>query len=410
MNFLYHIGIYAYGAGIYTASIFNKKAKLWVKGRTNWLEKIENNIPPTERIIWFHSSSLGEVEQGLPVIERVKSNYPDHKVLLTFFSPSGYENFSGHPSVDYKLYLPLDTRSNAENFISLVNPDLAFFIKYDIWGNYITQLHKLNIPTILAPAVFKPKQFYFSALGKWIYKPVFKKLSSIIVQDTDSATELKKLDINNAIVCGDSRFDRSVDVASEEYKNDRIEEFCNGDFTLIGGSTYKAEEEMILEWLKNTENTQAIIAPHHIDASNTKRLIKLFAEFNPVRYTSNDPIKINSRVLILNTIGLLKHIYRYGNMAFIGGGFGKSVHSTIEPAAHKIAVCFGPNHKKFIEPSEMIKWGVGFEINNTKDFLNVCSKMQNLNNRAGFKELCQEYLDTKTGSVDKIMDEIKRLL
>ena len=411
LNFLYNIGIHAYGAGVSIATLFNKKAKTWAKGRQNWLEKIETEIPPTDRIIWFHSASLGEAEQGLPIIERTKAEFTEHKILLTFFSPSGYEHFKDHPAVDYKMYLPLDTKSNAENFISLVNPDLAFFIKYDIWGNYISQLDNVQVPCILAPAVFSPKQFYFSGIGKRIYKPVLEKIKSIMVQDAKSAEVLKSAGISkNVKICGDSRFDRSMDVAASEYHDERIKEFVQTDFVLIGGSTYKNEEQMILQWLRTSKNTQAIIAPHHIDDKNIKRLSKMFQEFKPAKYTSYDPVKLNSRVMIIDTIGKLKYMYRYGNMAFIGGGFGKSVHSTIEAIAYKIPIAFGPNHKKFIETGEMIKWGVGFEIKDSQHFIKITKRMRNIKNIRGFQELCEEYLATKTGSVEKIMEEIRKLI
>lgn len=407
MQALYNAGIRAYGLAVKLASIKNEKARLWLSGRKNWRQRLRSALSATNRPIWIHAASLGEMEAGLPVVEGLRQRYPDKFILISFFSPSGFENFKENNLADHVCYLPLDTPQNASDFISIVKPCLALFIKYEIWVNYFKQLQKVGTPLILAPALFREKQFFFSSAAWKFYQPIFKGISKILVQNKKSLNLLESKGLTNASVCGDTRFDRVLKLTQKDYEHaQKVKDFLGHTFCLIGGSTWPPEEEILYKALKSRHDFKLIIAPHLVDAKNIERIALAFDEFGVSRFSNSQWLN-QHRVLLIDNIGQLKILYRFGHFALVGGGFGPGVHSTIEAAAYKLPVAFGPNHKKFLEPTEMMEQGFGFEIYGFEAFLPVLNKLvDNPDHYQHIQNKIDEYLGTKGQATDKILTAI----
>lgn len=411
MIHLYSFFIRAYGFSISVASLFNKKAKKWKSGRKNWRSKLKALIEKDKNVIWFHAASLGEAEQGLPIIEKLKSKSPKTSVLLTFFSPSGFENFNPNPAVDYVFYLPLDTKQNAKDFVSIVQPKLAVFIKYEIWVHFYNQLYKNNIPNLLAPALFRDNQIYFKPLARNFFLPVLKNLNHLFVQDHNSKQLLESFDVDNVSVCGETRLDRVIDLVNTPFDDPIIKNFCNNQKVLIIGSSWPLEEAILNKTLHLFPNLKVIIAPHHIDQDNIRRIQQEFAAFKICTYSDFDSSQNNCQILIIDNIGLLSRLYRYGDITFIGGGFGAGLHSTVEAAAYGLPVIFGPNHSSFIEPKEMITDGFGFEINTVEDFSTILTTlMSNQELLQNTSSKAKSYIQSKSGASTIISNHIEDLL
>ena len=398
--------------GILIASLFNKKALLWINGRKNIFERIKQVINPEDKIVWFHSSSLGEFEQGRPVIEGFRKKHPEYKILLTFFSPSGYEIRKNYNEADYIFYLPIDTISNAERFIRYVNPQLAYFIKYEYWYNFLNTLHEKNIPVFMISAIYRPEQHFFKWYGAWFRKHL-RTIKHFFVQNEESKLLLNKIGINNVTVSGDTRFDRVYAILQEAKSFQLIEDFRKNKQLFIAGSTWEKDEEILYDLyskeLKDNgekgKRKKYILAPHKIDESHINSIINRF-EGKAVRYSKMVKAEeLEADVLIIDTIGMLSHIYRYAAITYIGGGFGSGIHNILEAAVFSKPVIFGPIYQKFLEAKELIELGGAFSIDNSEKLIEIVKKLEE--NKFFFSRACgitHNYTFQRQGATEKILN------
>jgi 3-deoxy-D-manno-octulosonic-acid transferase len=408
--FLYKIFIYLYVSAIRIASLFNEKAGLWVSGRKDILQKIAETIPHEHaqpKTAWFHCASLGEFEQGRPVIEAFRETYPDSLIFLTFFSPSGYEIRKNYPGADHVFYLPADSRVNAEKFIDILSPDIVFFIKYEFWYNYLSVLKERSIPTFMVSAIFRPSQPFFRWYGSWFRKQL-NNLSWFFVQDEESALLLHGIGILKVSVSGDTRFDRVSTIAGRERKQPGIGEFCSGSPVLLAGSSWPEDEKILLPFIReNKTEFKFIIAPHEV---HQDRIVELMAQLGPgsIRFSqANETNFREARILVIDSIGILASLYRYAFVSFIGGGFGAGIHNILEPAAFGVPVIFGPNYRRFREARELIREGGAFSITDEGDFRKVISRMADVkgeHDRAS--AICAAYVTNHKGATLHIMRHI----
>jgi 3-deoxy-D-manno-octulosonic-acid transferase len=375
MKLIYQISVLGYSYLIHIASLFNSKAKLWVDGRKNIFNLIQSKINTGEDIAWFHCASLGEFEQGKPVIEAYKIKHPETKILITFFSPSGYELRKNYTGADYVFYLPIDTKSNAEKFIKIIQPNIAFFVKYEFWHFYLQQLYQQKIPTYLISGVFRTDQLFFKPHGTW-YKKMLNYFTHFFVQNIESESLLKKIGFNNITVSGDTRFDRVFENSLNTIKLPIIEAFKNNKQIIIGGSSWQTEEKILANYFLNqTANFKLIIAPHDISENHIKQIEGLF-KGNCIRYSkANEQNVVNENVLIIDNIGILANTYQYTDIAFIGGGFSGALHNILEPCSFGNLVLFGPNHQKFHEAQNLINCGGAFTIKDEIDLGKTITKI-----------------------------------
>ncbi len=407
MTFFYNISLKIYYLLVLIVSLFNKKAKQWIDGRKNIFEKIKKSGACETKNIWFHVSSLGEYEQGLPVIEKIKLKYPNHKIVLTFFSPSGYEVKKNSKTADYIFYLPNDSRKNARKFIKLINPELSFFVKYDFWYHYLNQLKNKQIPTYIFSTIFRKKQSFFKWYGAW-YRKMLHLFTHIFVQNEESVVLLKSIGIENVSIAGDTRFDRVIEISKESKNFEIIETFKDNKFVIVAGSTWQPDEDILIKFINNRkENIKFIIAPHNIKEENIKRISNsLKVSYKLYSKSKIEGIK-DCKVLIIDNIGMLSSIYKYGEVAYIGGGFGVSIHNTLEAATYGMPVVFGPNYHKFQEAKDLLKLKAAFCIANYNDFekatLNLFSNNDLLKKTSA---VAKQYVLSKRGSTDKIIDKI----
>jgi 3-deoxy-D-manno-octulosonic-acid transferase len=367
MKLIYQISILGYSYLIRIASLFNPKAKLWVDGRKNIFKQIQSQVNPTDNIAWFHCASLGEFEQGKPVIEAYKAKHPTTTILITFFSPSGYELRKNYEGADYVFYLPIDTKSNAKKFIEIIHPSVAFFVKYEFWHFYLEQLYQQKTPTYLISGVFRNDQLFFKWYGAW-HKKMLHYFTHFFVQNSESETLLKKIGFNNTTVSGDTRFDRVYENSLNTIKLPIVEAFKNNQSIIIGGSSWQTEEKILANYfLSNKSNFKLIIAPHDISENHIKQIESLF-KGKCIRYSkANEQNVVNENVLIIDNIGILANTYQYTDIAFIGGGFTGALHNILEPTSFGNAILFGLKHQKFHEAQDLINNGGAFTIKNKID-------------------------------------------
>lgn len=407
MKLIYNISIRLYSFIALIISPFNLKAKKWINGRKNILAKIKKEfIVSNKKVIWIHVSSLGEFEQGRQIIEKIKNSYQNIKIILTFFSPSGYEIRKNYKFADNVFYLPVDTKKNAKAFINIINPEIVFFVKYDIWYNYLNELKNQKIRTYLISANFRKNQIYFKSYGKF-YAKILKSFNTIFVQNENSKNLLKKIGISNSVITGDTRFDRVWEIAKLAKPNTILENFKTSDLLIVAGSTWERDEEILLNLLKAIPKIKLVIAPHLIHKQNISRIQKLFNNFNTSLYSnySNE-----SQVLIIDNIGLLSSIYKYADIAYIGGGFGKGIHNILEPAAHGKPVIFGPKYYKFPEAIDTIANKICFSIKNPSDLIILIEKLiADKNYLQTLSEKMSEYINKNIGSSDEILKKVKIL-
>lgn len=407
MVFLYNFGIRLYQLLVAIASLFNTKAKLFKYGRKNWAQKLRVSVKIDDQIVWFHCASLGEFEQGRPVIEALKAKYPNIKVLLTFFSPSGYEIRKNYAGADYIYYLPLDTYWNSKKFIDIVNPIATIFVKYEFWYHYLNQLKKRNIPTYVISAIFRADQVFFKSYGDWYRKFLFN-FQHLFVQNENSKDMLATIGVNNVTVAGDTRFDRVVANAKAAKVIPLIEEFIGSSKVLVAGSTWPKDEDLIVEYFKtNPYNLKLIIAPHEINNLNIEKLRERF-NLKSMRYTMPDECSPSeAQILIIDTIGILSSVYRYGSIAYIGGGFGVGIHNTLEAAVFGIPVLFGPNYHRFQEAVELIETGAAQSIANQTQFANSLDHYIGSDIKTqGVKEISASYFLKNEGATNTIIKNI----
>jgi 3-deoxy-D-manno-octulosonic-acid transferase len=406
MRVLYNIVIYTYTGIIYIASLFNNKALLWVRGRRNWFKKLDNAVGSGGNRVWVHCASLGEFEQGRPIIEKIKSGNPDVKIFLTFFSPSGYEIRKDYLMADYICYLPADIPGNARRFVERLQPSYVIFIKYEFWNNYISALNKRKIPVYLVSGIFRKKQMFFRWYGTF-FRDLLKMFTHIFVQNTESFELLENIGISSVTLAGDTRFDRVSQITAAAKDLPLIEKFRGEDKLLLAGSSWKADEEIIARYInKDPGKMKWIFAPHEIDNANIERLEKLFT-VKTVRYSSVEYDSSDSRVLIIDNIGMLSSIYRYAYIAAIGGGFGKGIHNILEAASWSIPVVFGPNYSKFREAREMISGGGAKTFSNYSEFEVIVDNWLEDENLYRTDSLeAGNYVLRNTGATEKVLGKI----
>lgn len=405
----YQFGVWCYTALIYLLYPYNKKAKLWVNGRKNVFKKLSEKIDNKSTFIWVHCASLGEFEQGRPLIEYLKTHYPQYQILLTFFSPSGFEIRKNYQFADVVTYLPIDTKTNARKLIKLVNPKLVFFIKYEFWYNYLRQLHLNNIPFFLISGIFRPKHYFFKWYGSW-FRMQLKRFTFFYVQDAISEQLLNAIDITNVLICGDTRFDRVKTITENPQQFPEIEQFIKHKKTFVAGSTWPQDENIIASLIKHfSDNFNYIIVPHEISDNHINSLIKLLPK-PCCKYSELLTNKTNTApILIIDKIGLLSQIYQYATICYVGGGFGAGIHNILEPATHGKPVIFGPKYHKFLEAVNLLNLRGAFTINNSHDLINIVNNL--LKDNKLYEQTCAisaNYIKENTGVTEKIMAHLKR--
>jgi len=393
------------------ASLWSPKARLWINGRINIFGLLEEKIPPKERpVIWVHCASLGEFEQGRPLIEKLKLKYPDVFILLTFFSPSGYEVRKNYQGADLVAYLPMDGKKNAQKFIELVHPTLAIFVKYESWFHYLKTLKSKNIPTLLIAAIFKPQQNYFGILGGFL-RQMLEYYTHIFVQDSGSLELIKQHKVTTACsISGDTRFDRVHEIAAESFNHAVIEQFCINHEVIVAGSTWKEDEEVLSAFLKRFTGKKIIIAPHEISEENTSRLQKLFPE-SVLISACNGPIPTSVNVLIVNTIGMLSRIYRWSTVSYIGGGFNKAgIHNVLEAAVYGKVTVFGPHFNRSGEAEALVAKKAAFTFNDADEFEVLMTKLLNTPElRKSGESVAERFVIDSLGATNIILDHISTL-
>jgi 3-deoxy-D-manno-octulosonic-acid transferase len=397
-----------YHLGIQLASLFNKKAKLWVEGRIGIFEKLRTEIGEQKNIVWFHAASLGEFEQGRPVMEAFRQKYPNRKILLTFFSPSGYEIRKNYKGADFVYYLPIDLKKNVDRFLSIVKPELVFFIKYEFWFNFLRKLHKLQIPVFIVSANFRENQHFFKWYGGWFRKNL-RHITGFFVQNQRSLSLLKSIGINQVIVSGDTRFDRVVEIATHPKKFPLVKEFVQDGFVILAGSTWP-EDEKILHHLfsSNFAGFKLIIAPHEIHEAHLLQIEKIFSNQKAIRFSKAGKKEIsNYNVLIVDGMGFLSSLYQYCHLAYIGGGFGKGIHNILEAVTFGKPVVFGPQYKKFTEAVDLVEKGGAFTFQDESELKPLIGRfISSDNNYEKSSLVCKNYIETNKGATQKILKEI----
>ncbi len=406
---MYNVAISIYSFIIRLVSLFNKKAELMIIGHSETFEILKREIDVKAKYIWFHVASLGEYEQAQPMMVIIKREKPDYKILLSFFSPSGYEVQKDNKFADIVCYLPLDNKKNAQKFLDLANPAIAIFIKYEFWYHFIHQLYLRKIPVYLTSSVFRPNQLFFKPWGN-VYKSILHYYTEIFVQDKESKKLLLAHGIKNVTVMGDTRMDRVVKIKEEALSIPLVEKFAklkNNQAVLVAGSSWPEDENILFNYFNKHAYLKLIIAPHLIDEAHLQQ-IESKLKRPAVRFSHASEINITDfDCLIIDNFGLLSSIYRYGQLSYIGGGFGAGIHNLLEAAVYGVPVIFGPNHKKFIEARELIEVGGGFPITNELEFKkllkNFITSPEDLE-IAG--EKAAEYIYTNAGATERIVNRI----
>ena len=394
MNSLYNISIWFYVVAVYFASLFNSKAKLWVNGRKNIFQKIKEATKNQKNIVWFHCASLGEFEQGKPIIQAYNAKYPTHKILLTFFSPSGYEIRKNTPLADFVSYLPADTKSNAKKFISIVKPIKVVFIKYEFWFNYMGELKKQNISFYSVSSIFRDGQAFFKY--KW-WAEQLKNVTHFFVQDKNSAELLKSIGFKNTTISGDSRFDSVLANTQNPVRIPLIEQFSKSKPTIICGSTWPKDEIILVKYIKDHPENNYIIAPHEL-----QNISDLKKQTNALLYSMADDKNIfTSNVLIIDSIGILSHIYSYGSIAYIGGGFGSGIHNILEAVTFGLPAIFGPNYQKFNEATELIALKGAKSISNYTELTLAIDSFANFD-----QKIATNYIKNSTRTTATILESL----
>jgi 3-deoxy-D-manno-octulosonic-acid transferase len=404
MLLLYNFGIRLYYVFALIVSFFNKKAKLWVRGRS------EQHFSQHKNSIWFHFASLGEFEQGRPVLEQLKQQYPTHEIIITFFSPSGYEVRKNTPLAHAVYYLPLDTAANARNFISKIDPAVAMFTKYEYWYHFFAELNNKNVPLYIISGIFRPGQVFFKWYGG-LHRKMLGFVDHFFVQDERSVQLLREINIANATKSGDTRFDRVWANAQQPKSVPLINEFKNGQKLFIAGSTWPADEVLLAELVKQYPDWKFIFAPHEIGEDKINGLQKLLPPESEIRYSQlkSHISNLTSQILVIDNIGMLSALYQYADIAYIGGGFGAGIHNTLEAAAFGLPVIFGPEYGRFKEACDLIAEGAGFSIANESALKDIAARLINtpaVLANAGQK--AKTYVSQNVGATNKIVAFIKQ--
>lgn len=418
--FFYHLFIRLYPFVAWLIHFFNPKADLWLKGRKGLFKKLSatfhNNKKP---VIWLHAASLGEFEQGLPLLEDIRKNYPEYLIVITFFSPSGYEIRKDHPIADHVFYLPMDSALKANRFFNIVQPSLVLFVKYEFWYYYLKEAHHREIPVLLISGIFRKDQLFFKWYGN-VYRKMLGFFSKIFVQTLESETLIKHLDLKEPpIISGDTRFDRVLTIAENFTSIPLIEQFCEAHQVIIAGSTWTEDDEALEHFVNTYPEIRFIIAPHDVGEeriAECQKLYKhniLYSDFESLRLKNSAlPEKVNT--LIINNIGMLSRMYHYATISYVGGGFGDDgIHNVLEAAVHGKPVVFGPVYDKYFEASELLDSGGGISVNDALELESELNHLlKNVDDLTMRGEQASNYVKTKAGATQKVMDyiEAKRLL
>lgn len=408
MFFLYTLLVEITQQLLKIVALFSPKIKLFVKGRTIVFETLQSKLQKGDRNIWFHAASLGEYEQGLPVIEKIKEKYPQHKIILTFFSPSGYEVRKNNTIADVTVYLPLDTNKNAKQFLALVNPEMVFFIKYEYWPNYLKELKQQQIATYLISGVFRNNQSFFKWYGGF-YRKALKSFKHFFVQNESSKELLKSIDFTNVTVSGDTRFDRVVAILERDNSLDFIAQFKNNQTTIVIGSSWPKDEELLVNYINSTNHkVKFIIAPHNIKPEQISNLqsqitkkVVLFSEMKGKSLS-------DFNVFIIDTIGILTKIYSYADIAYVGGGFGNpGVHNILEPATFGVPIVIGPNYSHFAEATALVHQEGCLSIKNQSELHQAFDLLlQNQDERHEKGHICSTFVQMNKGATATILQHI----
>ena len=418
---IYNIVIYFVLWGIAIASLFNEKVRKMWRGEREAFKILKQKVDPNAKYIWFHAASLGEFEQGRPLMERIRKEYPQYKILLTFYSPSGYEVRKNYEGADIICYMPVDTRLNAIRFLRLVRPVMAFFIKYEFWSNFLHILKYRNIPTYSVSSIFREDQVFFKWYGR-SYAGVLKCFTRFFVQNEESKRLLEGIGITAVDVVGDTRFDRVLQIKEAAKQLPICEAFRTGvassqsadvprtDFKVfVAGSSWPPDENIFIPFFNEHKDWRLLIAPHVIAEEHLKLILSLIKDKKVVRYTQTTPEEAaEADVLIIDCFGLLSSMYNYGDVAYIGGGFGVGIHNTLEAAVWNMPVIFGPNNKKFQEAQGLLKSGGGFEINTYEDFSGLMGSL--MNDEAFLKQAGDKagaFVAHLAGATDKVLASVK---
>lgn len=408
MLFLYNIITLLAAQLLKIVALFSPKMKLFVDGRKSVFQTLADKIQTSDKTIWFHAASLGEYEQGLPVIEAIKEQFPTHKIVVTFFSPSGYEVRKNNTVANVTVYLPLDTISNAKQFIKLVHPEMAFFIKYEYWPNYLNELKNQNIKTYLISGILRENQAFFKWYGGF-YKNALKTFDYFFIQNESSKTLLQSIGFNNVKVSGDTRFDRVVSILERDNLLDFIEQFKDNKATIVIGSSWPKDESLLVNYInQSSDDVKFIIAPHNIKSEQIQELKNSITK-KVILFSEKDNVDLsNSNVFIIDTIGILTKIYSYGNIAYVGGGFGNpGVHNILEPATFGVPVVIGPNYSHFAEATALVNMEGCISIQNQTQLNEAFDLLlHNEDERLEKGHICSTFVQMNKGATQTIMNHI----
>jgi len=399
------MGIRIYWLVAWVISPWNPKARHWVRGRKGWYSELTAKFAPGDRVTWFHCASLGEFEQGRPIIEASRERFPDSKILLTFFSPSGYEKRKHFEQADHVMYLPLDTRRNAKRMLETLDLERVFFIKYEFWYHYLVKLKQLNIPTYLASGNFRPGQVFFRWYGHW-YRSFLKCFSHIFVQTADSEELLSQIACPDVTVAGDTRFDRVLELSRSPYSQPALEEFCFGATVLVAGSTWEKDEQLLARVRRKLPgDLRWIIAPHELSPDHLEGLQKRFP--GSVLFTQlGKQVPPGTNAIIVDTIGHLSYLYRFGSLAYIGGGFGKGIHNILEAATYGLPMIFGPNYHKFAEAVKLAQMGAAFPVDGEEALLStIHQQLKNPDLLKTASQIAKSFVHERVGASSRILDK-----
>ncbi len=415
MFLLYTIGIQLFTAGLQLAALFHPKARKWVEGRRNWRIRYTTAFQKTGRVVWVHAASLGEFEQGRPIIEACRERYPDWQIVLTFFSPSGYELRSNYAQADFVAYLPADTPRNAADFLHIIQPDVAIFVKYEFWFNYLAALQRRGTPTLLVSALFREEQPFFQPWGNF-WRRGLQAFTQFFVQNETAARLLQNIGFQNVTIAGDTRVDRVLQIAAAAPENNLVGAFVGApedcpNPVLIAGSAWEADEAIFAPLLLHTQPTatrwKVIVAPHE---PAEKIVLRLLQFPKAVRYSQAGVATLEqARLLVIDNVGMLNTLYRYGTVAYIGGGFGAGIHNTLEPAAFGLPIIFGPKYTKFEEARAFVARGAGFVVHTAAEFSAVMKQFEDPGFYQQASTAARTFLADNQGATQRIMTYLAML-
>ncbi|MDP2087971.1 MAG: glycosyltransferase N-terminal domain-containing protein [Flavobacteriaceae bacterium] len=404
MSILYNLFINCVSVLLKLIAPFHPKLKLSVNGHRQTSTILKEKIKPQDRVIWFHCASLGEFEQGRPVIEKAKQLYPAHKIVISFFSPSGYEIRKNYELADAVVYLPFDTNKKVQEFIELMHPEIAVFVKYEFWPNLLNQLNKKNIPTILISGIFRKNQLFFKIYGSWMRNKLCL-FSHFFVQDKNSKELLNSIGFDKVTLSGDTRFDRVFEIVNQNNTLDFLENFKDHKYTLVAGSTWPDDEKLLVDYINNqsTLDEKFIIAPHHINATAIQKLQKDILTKSVLfsNYQQNE-LK-NAQVFIVDTIGILTKVYSYADVAYVGGGFTNGIHNILEPATFGVPIVIGPKHQKFKEAIDLLNLNGCLAVCNKNEFDKTFLELRNSKIRKEMGQKASNYIKSNIGATDLII-------